>query len=344
MPHRIICIDMDAFYVSVEQAFKPYLKKRPLAVGGSRDRGVVCTCSYEARKFGIHSGMSSRVAYNLCPDIIFMPVDSKKYVKTSKDIFSLLSKMLPKITVSSIDEAYVDITSINMTTEHIIKRIKYVIKKYFDITCTIGAGPNKMVAKMATSINKPNGYYIVEEKDAVSFLDSFSLSNLWGIGSKTEAKLLEHGIFTVKELRQQGSEKLEQLLGVYGPKIYNSVCGIYEEDEEVKLANKSISKATTFDYDISSKQEIYDHLYVLSEKVSEKLILNKYKATIITVNWKTFRFENKSLRKKISSPFYTHKDIFKYAKHLFDDNNKGLVPVRLIGVGVAGLIEVEENI
>ena len=112
-----MCIDMDAFYVSVEQSFKPYLKNRPLAVGGNRDRGVICTCSYEARKYGIHSGMSSAVAKSLCEDIIFFPVDHKKYSRVSKNIFLLISKMLPNITVSSIDEAFIDISNINMDTK-----------------------------------------------------------------------------------------------------------------------------------------------------------------------------------------------------------------------------------
>ena len=339
MGHRILCIDMDAFYVSVEQSFKPYLKNKPLAVGGSRSRGVVCTCSYEARKYGIHSGMSSKIAVELCPDIIFMSVDSKKYIKTSNNIFSLLSKILPTIHVSSIDEAYADITSINMDTKQLIKKIKYIIKKYFDITCTIGVGPNKMMAKMATNVNKPNGYYIVEDKDAISFIDSFSLSNLWGIGSSTESKLAEHGIFTVQDLRMIEQDKIEDMLGIYGKKLHNAVNGVYEEDEYVKLENKSISKATTFEYDISSKNEIYSYLYNLSEQISEKLIFNNYKATVITLNWKTFRFENKSLRKKILNQFYTHEDIYKYSKTLFDEHDDSLVPIRLIGVGVAGLIQ-----
>ena len=157
MKHRIMCIDMDAFYVSCEQAFKPYLKKKPLAVGGAYERGVVCTCSYEARKYGVSSGMSSIAVKSLCPDIIFLPVDINKYEKISSNIFNLISKIVPKITISSIDEAYADITNINMETELLIKKIKYVTKKYFDITCTIGIGPNKLMAKMATSVNKPDG-------------------------------------------------------------------------------------------------------------------------------------------------------------------------------------------
>lgn len=343
MTHRIMCIDMDAFYVSCEQAFKPYLKKKPLAVGGTNERGVVCTCSYEARRYGVSSGMSSAAAKSLCPDIVFLPVDFNKYGKISSNIFKLISKIIPKITISSIDEAYADITHINMETELLIKKIKYVIKKYFDITCTIGVGPNKLMAKMATGVNKPNGYYIVDENSAISFIDSFPLSKVWGIGASTEAKLAEYGIFTVQELRLAGKEKLETYLGHHGQKLYNAVQGIYEEDTETKLENKSISKATTFPYDISSKQEIYDYMKSLSEKVSEKLIYKKYAAKVITINWKTFRFESKSLRKTLYIPIYSSDDIFNYAKALFDEHNAGAVPLRLVGVGVAGLVEVDES-
>lgn len=334
---------MDAFYVSCEQAFKPYLKKKPLAVGGTHERGVVCTCSYEARKYGVTSGMSSAAAKSMCPDIVFLPVDFNKYGKISSNIFKLISQIIPKITISSIDEAYADITYINMETELLIKKIKYVIKKYFDITCTIGVGPNKLMAKMATGVNKPDGYYIVDETSAVSFIESFPLSKIWGIGASTEAKLAEYGIFTVQELRRAGKDKLELYLGNHGQKLYNAVHGIYEEDEATKLENKSISKATTFPYDISSRQEIYNYMKLLSSKVAEKLMYKKYAAKVITVNFKTFRFESKSLRKTLQVPIFSSDDIFKNAKVLFDEHNGGAVPLRLVGVGVAGLIEVDDE-
>ncbi len=343
MIYRIMCIDMDAFYVSCEQAFKPYLKKKPLAVGSTHERGVICTCSYEARRYGVSSGMSSATAKNICPDLLFLPVNFEKYGKISSNIFKLISKIVPEITISSIDEAYADITHINMDTELLIKKIKYLIKKYFDITCTIGVGPNKLMAKMATGINKPDGYYIVDEKSAVSFIESFPLSKVWGIGTSTEAKLADYGIFTVRELRFAGKEKLETYLGHHGEKLYNAVNCIYEEDAETKLENKSISKATTFPYDISSKQEIYDYMKLLSDKVSEKLILKKYAAKVITINWKTFRFESKSLRKTLYIPIFSSDDIFNYAKTLFNEHNAGTVPIRLVGVGVAGLVKVDES-
>ncbi len=338
-----MCIDMDAFYVSVEQSFKPYLKKRPLAVGGKSERGVICTCSYEARKYGVHSGMSGVVAKDLCPELLFLPVNIQKYSKVSKNIFSLLSKMIPKLVVSSIDEAYADITDINMDTNQLIKKIKYVIKKYFDITCTIGVGPNKMTAKMATSVNKPNGYYIVEDNTAISFMDSFPLAKIWGVGASTLNKLAEYGIFSVQEIRDYGVENLENILGIYGKKLYNGVSGIYEEDEEVKLANKSISKATTFEYDISSKQELFEYLYTLSEKISHKLIDNLYVGKVITLTLKTYDFENKTYRKTMDKYFFSKDDIFNFAKLLFKEHNAGRVPLRLIGVGVAGLQQVDAS-
>lgn len=338
-----MCIDMDAFYVSVEQSFKPYLKHRPLAVGGKRDRGVICTCSYEARKYGVHSGMSSAVAKSLCPELVFMPVDMQKYSTVSKNIFSLLSKMLPKLVVSSIDEAYADVTDINMDSYQLIKKIKYVIKKYFDITCTIGIGPNKMTAKMATTVNKPDGYYIVENDGAISFMDSFPLSKIWGIGTSTLNKLAEYGIFSVQELRNYGTDNLENILGTHGKKLYNALNGIYEEDEATKLENKSISKATTFEYDISSKQELYSYLLMLSDKVSDKLMNNLYTAKVITLTLKTYDFEYKTYRKTQNRYFFTKDDIYTYAKQLFDEHNAGKVPLRLIGVGVAGLQQVDKS-
>ncbi len=343
MTHRIMCIDMDAFYVSCEQAFKPYLKKRPLAVGSVHERGVVCTCSYEARKYGISSGMSSVAAKNIYPDIIFLPVDFNKYGIISSNIFKLISNIIPSITISSIDEAYADITNIDMEPLLLIKKIKYLIKKYFDITCTIGVGPNKLIAKMATTVNKPNGYYIVDESSIISFIDSFPLSKVWGIGTRTKNRLAEYGIFTVQELRLTGKDKLEEYIGSHGQKIYNAVLGLYEEDTNTKLENKSVSKATTFPYDISSKQEIYNYIKLLSFKVYKQLVDKNYVAKIITINWKTFRFESKSFRKTLKTPVFSSDDIFKYAKELFDEHSIATVPLRLIGVGVMGLLEVDEN-
>lgn len=343
---RMIYMDMDAFFVSCEQAFKPYLKGRPISIGGSGARGVVCSCSYEARKSGVRSGMSGIAAKKLCPDIMFMPVNYNKYVNISQKIFKMLSKMLPDLKILSIDEAYADISRINAASDVIAGKIKRNLKKYFDITCSIGAGPNKLIAKMAAGVNKPDGYYFVESKNTGAFIDSFKISDIWGVGGSSVKKLAEHGIWTAEELRTAGEERLESILGVFGKRLYKAVNGIYDDSERNKNHDKSISSAITFAYDLCSKYEMYSHIERLSRKISVKLGEKRYYAQVVGVVLKNYRLEVKTFRTTLNSPIFSEEDIFKHAKRLFDEHNGGGQPVRLIGVNVSGLVtqtRYEEN-
>jgi DNA polymerase-4 len=189
---RILHIDMDAFFSSVEQKRHPELVGKPVVVGGEGDpakRGVVSTASYEARKFGIHSAMPLRTAYSLCPEAIFVPVDYEEYSRVSGEVKAILKQFSPIIEDVGIDEAFLDISSIDRPSEEIAKEIKKRIKDETDLTCSIGIAPNKLLAKIASDMQKPDGLTIIMEDDIQRRIWPLSVRKLWGVGPKTEAYL-----------------------------------------------------------------------------------------------------------------------------------------------------------
>src|SRR3990170_2253311 len=197
---RILHIDMDAFFASVEQKRHPELTGKPIVVGGSGDptkRGVVSTASYEARKFGIHSAMPLRTAYKLCPDAIFLPVDYEEYSKVSEKIKTILAEFTPIIEDVGIDEAFLDITQIDKPPDETAKEIKRRIRDETDLSCSIGIAPNKLLAKIASDMQKPDGLTIITEADIVTKIWPLPVRKLWGVGPKTEAFLKSKDIETI---------------------------------------------------------------------------------------------------------------------------------------------------
>ncbi len=252
---RILHIDMDAFFSSVEQKRHPELMGKPVIIGGGGDptkRGVVSTASYEARKFGIHSAMPLRTAYNLCPNAIFLPVDYEEYSRVSKKFKAVLEEFTQTIEDVGIDEVFLDISSINRPPEDIAKEIKKRIKEETDLNCSIGIAPNKLLAKIASDLDKPDGLTIITEEDIEKRIWPLPVRKLWGVGPKTQTYLKEKmGIKTIGEL---ATLPLERLLGEfgqsYGNYLYEASRGIDESLLVTHWEPKSISKETTFQRDI----------------------------------------------------------------------------------------------
>src|SRR5512136_98466 len=213
----ILHIDMDAFFSAVEVKRHPELAGKPVVIGGGGDptkRGVVSTTSYEARKFGIHSAMPLRTAYKLCPSAIFLPVDYEKYSRISEKFKTLLREFTPIIEDVGIDEAFLDISSIDKPSEEIAKEIKKRIKEETDLNCSIGISPNKLLAKIASDLEKPDGLTIITEEDIEKRIWPLPVRKLWGVGPKTEAYLKEKmGIKTIGELASMSLEKLIEEFG-----------------------------------------------------------------------------------------------------------------------------------
>lgn len=335
---EILCVDMDAFFVSVEQASDPSLKGRPIAVVGSGKRSVVVTSSYEARAKGVKTGMSRKDAQKVCPEIILIPGRMRKYAAVSAGIAKFLQSVSPESAMFSIDEAFLDITGTGFSSDNAAYMIKSRIKQNFGITCTVGAGPNKLIAKMATHVNKPDGYYRVSGKDALAFMDSFRLSDIWGIGRSSVRKFTSMGIFRASDMRLFGERRLEEMMGLPGRNIYRLVsgeseCSIPKDREEMK----SFSHSMTFPKDISSRSEACAYLLQLSEMVSSRARKNSYYGRAVTLTVRRPDMSTLNFSHTLSFKTSATHHIYDCAVKLYDGNGVVKEPVRLLGVSLSGL-------
>jgi DNA polymerase-4 len=268
---RILHIDMDAFFSAVEQKRRPELAGKPVVVGGEGDptkRGVVSTASYEARKFGIHSAMPLRTAYKLCPDAIFLAVDYEEYSRVSEEVKAILREFSAIMEDVGIDEAFLDISSIDRPLDEIAREIKKRIKDETSLTCSIGIAPNKLLAKMASDMQKPDGLTIIVEDDIRSRIWPLSVRKLWGVGPKTESYLKEMGIQTIGDLGSLSPDRLIEEFGQsYGSYLYEASRGIDESPLVTHWEPKSISRETTFQRDVDNWQVIAKNLADLTKEV-----------------------------------------------------------------------------
>jgi DNA polymerase-4 len=284
---RILHIDMDAFFASVEERRHPELKGRPVVIGGEGDptqRGVVSTASYEARKYGIHSAMPLRTAYKLCPHAVFLPVDYKEYSRVSGVIKSTLRQFTPLLEDVGIDEAFLDISEIEGSAAGISGEIKRMIMHETGLTCSIGIGPNKLLAKIASDMQKPDGLTIIDEGDIEARIWPLAVRKLWGVGPKTEAHLKAMGIRTIGDLAATRIYTLIETFGnSYGRFLYESSRGMDESPLVTQWEPKSSSRETTFQRDTDNWQEIARNLADLTKDVVADLRRSGYKGKNVTV-------------------------------------------------------------
>lgn len=336
----ILCLDMDAFFASVEQAGNPALRGKPVGVIGSQERTVVVTCSYEARKFGVKTGMSKFEALRLCPHLILVPGRSRKYTYISKEITKFLKTITPMVEVYSIDEAFLDISDKKCSPSDIAYMIKSFVKKRFNITCSVGVGANKLLAKMATGVNKPDGYYIVEPGKEIEFIDKFKLGKIWGIGRKLSKKFSDIAVFTPKDMRELGEERLVKMLGVNGSKLFQMAHGLYPSGVEVDVTPvKSIGHSMTMPKNIYTRESAAEYVLQLSEMVSARARKNKYAGKTISMTVRFGDFSNISKMK--TTPYFTSAThhIYETAMLIFDELWDRKEPIRLIGVSLSKLVE-----
>ena len=343
---RILHIDMDAFFAAVEQKRNPALIGKPVVIGGAGDplrRGVVSTASYEARKFGIHSAMPLRTAYRLCPAAIFLPVDYEEYARVSEKIKEILREVTPILEDMGIDEAFLDISQIDQTSEEIARVIKKRIKEETDLTCSIGIAPNKLLAKMASDMQKPDGLTILTAEDIKSKIGPLPVRKLWGVGPKTEATLKSLGIETIGALASMPLDHLTEHLGAsYGEYLYEASRGIDESPLITHWEPKSISRETTFEEDVSDRQVIASTLIDLARDVVESLKEDGYKGRTVTIK---VRFSNFQTLTR-SKTFHDFTDSFEEVrKGAFECMNRVELKkkVRLIGVRLSHLEKIEKE-
>jgi nucleotidyltransferase/DNA polymerase involved in DNA repair len=346
MPRTIAHIDMNAFFASVEQMCNPALRGKPLIIcGDPKGRGVVSTASYEARKFGIDSGMSAAEAKRLCPDGFFLEGSPKKYVYYSLQILKTYIKFTSRVEPFSIDEAYLDFAGTEYdgmdSAERTGKVIKREMKNAFPLlTASIGFGPNRYIAKMASSLEKPDGLVII--KDRVSFRNLFwprPVQSLWGVGEKTKEHLNKIGIFTVRDLACSRENVLRGHMGENGEGLHSIAWGrdntpVISYDEGIDA--KSMGHESTFRTDIDDPDKLEGILLRLCDQVGRRLRRHKCKARTICVKLRFEDFKTITRQKSINRYIDDDLEIFRVARALFRANHRGK-RMRLIGVSASGL-------
>jgi DNA polymerase IV len=295
LKRRILHIDMDAFFAAVEQRKRPELAGKPVVIGGQGDpsrRGVVSTANYEARKYGIHSAMPMKTAYKMCPHAVFLPVDYEAYSSVSlqvKDVFRTISPIMEDV---GIDEAYLDVTEIPVPDEEIAARIKAGIREKTGLTCSIGIASNKLLAKIASDMRKPDGVTVLMEADVETKLWPLPVRKLYGIGPKTEEHLKGIHIETIGQLAALPLEELLACFGnSYGQYLFEAARGIDESPLVTHWEPKSFSRETTFQDDVRDWQVIARTLADLSKEVVQDLQGHGYKARTVTIKIRFKDFE-----------------------------------------------------
>ena len=340
-------IDMDAFFAAIEQRDDPLLKGKPVVIGADpkegRGRGVVSTCSYEARKFGVHSAMPISIAYKKCPNAFFIRPNMEKYAAVSHDIFSLLETFTPNVEPVSVDEAFLDITNSYhhfgspITT---CQKIKKRIKEKTELTSSLGLAPNKMIAKIASDLKKPDGLTVVPDGSVKDFLRPLSIERLWGIGRKTASVLKNMGIYTIGDIASRDINELADTFGENGTHIWELANGVDERDVETSDEVKSVSNEYTFTEDTYDTDQIKDTLMQLSEKVSHRLREDRLQGKTITLRIRFSDFKTYTRSQTIDSPTNFADIIYKTSLQKTGEFNIGSNKrVRLIGVRVSNLTD-----
>jgi len=337
---QIIHLDMDAFYPSVEVLDNPALKGKPVIVGGSKERGVVASASYEARKFGVHSAQPTAKARRLCPEGIFLPVRMSRYQEVSKQIFEIYHRFTPLVEPLSIDEAFLDVTgSIRLfgQSENIAKKIKQIILIETGLTVSAGVAPSKFAAKIASDIDKPDGLTVVPANGVRDFLDPLPIKKMWGVGKVTQSALNQLNIHTFRDLRQTPVKILEKKFGKHGAKIHLLAMGIDERDVIPEHDVKSIGHEQTFLQDIISLETAQKELLALSNKVARRMHHKGLIGKTVTIKVKYFDFVQITRSTTLPKSINDGLEIYSAACRLLEKTEVTKKPIRLLGVSLSQL-------
>jgi DNA polymerase IV (DinB-like DNA polymerase) len=346
----IFHVDMDHFFAAVEEREHPEIRGKPVVVGADpkegTGRGVVSTSNYEARKYGVKSGISIARAWRLCPDAVYLPVNYQLYQKVSAQIMNVLRSYADKFERWGLDEAFLDVTSRVKDfgeAEKLAQKIKKEIYAKERLTCSIGVGPNKLVAKIGSDFKKPDGLTVVREEEAKAFLAPLSVRRLLWVGRKTENRLNMMGIRTIGDLANYDASILAEKFGVAGTQLYLSAQGIDNSEVQERWERKSMSREITFEEDTSDPALIFDALDEISEDLHQELVASNFTFKTTTVKIRYENFETHTHGKTL--PFFTDrlKDIKKSARDLMQDYLCPDRKIRLIGVRLSTLFSTEKQ-
>jgi len=337
----IIHADMDAFYVSVELLDKPELANKPVAVGGpSRNRGVISAANYIARQFGVHSALATKIACQRCPNLILLPSHMNVYAEISGKIQAIFSRYTPSIEPLALDEAFLDVSASQKLfgdAEVIARNIKQAILDELRLVVSIGIAPTKFVAKIASDIDKPNGFVVVNENDVQTFLDPLPVTRIWGVGKAAEAKLTAMGIKSICQLRQLSQKETSRLFGKHGLHLWQLANGIDPRPVVSGRHAKSISHETTFATDISNRDYLLAQLLHLTELVAARLRQHEHLGRTITIKVRYSDFSTLTRSRTLPNATCNTQAIWTVVKALFTSHIKtSQQAVRLIGVNMSG--------
>ena len=336
---KIIHVDMDAFYASVEQMDNPELRGKPLAVGGSEIRGVVSAASYEARKFGVRSAMSGVQAKKNCPELVFVRPRFERYAEISKKIRKIFYDYTDLVEPLSLDEAYLDVTQNkkgNPSATLIAQEIRKRIFEEVGLTASAGISINKFVAKVASDYNKPNGQKTVNPEDVPLFLENLDIKKFYGIGKVTAEKMYQHGIFMGVDLKSKSFEYLEEHFGKSGASYYNIVRGIHNSEVRPNRITKSVAAEHTFNENLTSEIFMLERLERIANELERRLKKHSISGKTITLKIKFSDFTTQT-RSKTMPYFIADKGLLlETAKELlYQERMKD--SVRLLGISLSNL-------
>ena len=337
---KIIHIDMDAFFASVEQLDNPELRGKPVAVGGSGERSVVAAASYEARKFGVRSAMPSIIAKRLCPELIFVRHNFSRYTEVSSSIMKIFSQYTDLIEPLSLDEAFLDVTSDkkNIGSATVIaKKIRQDIKAETGLTASAGVSVNKFLAKIASDINKPDGLFLIKPEDAEKFIEGLAVEKFYGIGKVTAEKMHKLGIHTGSDLKKWDLVSLVRNFGKAGVFFFDIVRGIDNRPVEPDQERKSVGTELTYEKDLITNFEVIAELYKLEKELMERVEHSEATGRTITLKIKFSDFRqitrSKTLQKYIRDFDTLHKEVSELRKSIKLDGTR----IRLLGVTISNL-------
>ncbi len=349
MPRRLILhVDMDAFYASVEQRDDAALRGRPVLVGGTGGRGVVAAASYEARRYGIHSAMPMREALRRCPDAVCVPPRMSHYQGVSRQIFEVFRTYTPLVQGLSLDEAFLDLTgspAARTGGAAAAAAIKQEIRARTELTASVGVAPNKLVAKIASDLRKPDGLVVVHEEDIHAVLDPLPIRKLFGLGAKTAPRLEAIGIRNLGELRRSSAQRLRPILGRHAEQVLRRAAGIDDRPVIPDQDEKQISAEETFDRDIADPARLRSEIVRLADRTSRRLRSGTLKAGCVTVKIRRADFATFTRQRRFEPATCDTRTITALATELLEEwlrHNRGAA-LRLLGVGVSELTHEQQS-
>jgi nucleotidyltransferase/DNA polymerase involved in DNA repair len=339
---------MDAFFAAVEQRDRPELRGQPVIVGadpqGGKGRGVVSTASYEARRFGVGSAMPISQAYRLCPQGVYLPVDGEKYEHVSRQLMEVLGRFTDLLEQVSVDEAFLDVSASRRAFgdgEQIARRIQQTLKSEIQLTASVGVATSKLVAKIASDMRKPNGLVVVPPGGEAAFLAPLPIRRLWGVGPKTEDRLLLAGCHTIGDLARADPARLDRRLGTHGHDLIALARGLDDRPVESAAGEaKSVGQEHTFSQDTADRTRLRQALLALADGVAHRLREQGLSGRTITLKYRDEQFQTATRAETIPAPTASGETIFRTAWRLFEGVH-GKRRVRLLGISVSHFSEAQ---